>query len=58
MAHFTDAIVYVGDQVQNNLEKWRIGTSSKRIVIYPGIPIGKKGINTWLDLNLELICQN
>jgi glycosyltransferase involved in cell wall biosynthesis len=42
MAHFTDVIVSVGDQAQNDLEKWRIGTSSKRIVIYPGIPIGKK----------------
>jgi glycosyltransferase involved in cell wall biosynthesis len=41
-ARHTDVIISVGDQVRNELQKWKIGSTNKHRVIYPGIPIGEK----------------
>jgi len=42
LARHTDVIISVGDQVRNELEKWKIGSTNKHRVIYPGIPIGER----------------
>ena len=42
LARHTDVIISVGDEVRNELQKWKIGSTNKHRVIYPGIAIGKK----------------
>lgn len=42
LARHTDVIISVGEQVQNDLAEWGIGSLRKRTVIYPGVPIGAK----------------